>query len=114
MDFGSGPGTAIWSARETWPSLDNILAVEPSEAMTDLARVLCKPDGPSVSIHWKRLLPTDSNERYDLVVGSYVLSELPNNEERIAKIMTLWNHTRRGGILVRTTRGSSFNRRERC
>jgi ribosomal protein RSM22 (predicted rRNA methylase) len=42
MDFGSGPGTALWSATEVWPELDNILAVEPSEAMIDVAHELCK------------------------------------------------------------------------
>jgi ribosomal protein RSM22 (predicted rRNA methylase) len=42
MDFGSGPGTAVWSATEVWPELDNILAVEPSEAMIDVANELCK------------------------------------------------------------------------
>jgi ribosomal protein RSM22 (predicted rRNA methylase) len=46
MDFGSGPGTALWSATEVWPELDNILAVEPSEAMIDVAHELCKGRGP--------------------------------------------------------------------
>jgi 2-polyprenyl-3-methyl-5-hydroxy-6-metoxy-1,4-benzoquinol methylase len=51
-------------------------------------------------VKWKRLLPTDPNERYDVVIASYVLSELPNEEERLAKINALWKHTRRGGIMV--------------
>lgn len=117
MDFGSGPGTAVWSATQIWPEISNILAVEPSEAMIDLARNLCKgttggwlkfpfllhliirsTDKP---VQWRRLLPTDPNERYDVVTASYVLSELPNDEERMEKIKSLWKHTRRGGILVR-------------
>jgi hypothetical protein len=51
-------------------------------------------------VKWKRLLPTDPNERYDVVIASYVLSELPSEEERLAKINALWKHTRRGGIMV--------------
>lgn len=96
MDFGSGPGTAVWSATEVWPELDNILAVEPSEAMIDVANELCK----GKPVKWKRLLPTDPNERYDVVIASYVLSELPSEEERLAKINALWKHTRRGGIMI--------------
>lgn len=42
MDFGSGPGTAIWSATEVWPEIDKVIAVEPAEAMIDVAQRLCK------------------------------------------------------------------------
>jgi len=35
LDFGSGPGTAIWAVRELWPqATDRIVAIEPSDGMT--------------------------------------------------------------------------------
>ncbi len=43
-------------------------------------------------VRWKRLLPTDPNERYDVVIASYVLSELANDNERIERY-NIWFHS---------------------
>lgn len=45
------------------------------------------------------MLPRDS-ERFDLVITSYVLSELKDNTERQECLLKLWKKTKEGGILV--------------
>jgi ribosomal protein RSM22 (predicted rRNA methylase) len=41
LDFGSGPGTALWAIRELWPqSSDRIVAIEPSDGMTAINQKL--------------------------------------------------------------------------
>src|SRR5471032_347742 len=40
LDLGSGPGTALWAARETWPSIAATTAIEAEAEMRALAREL--------------------------------------------------------------------------
>jgi len=41
LDFGSGPGTAIWAATQHWPStIEKIKAVEPSLDMIEISKQL--------------------------------------------------------------------------
>ena len=42
LDFGSGPGTAIWSASQIWESIKDILSVEPSQGMTKVSEQILK------------------------------------------------------------------------
>ncbi|KAL6064708.1 Mitochondrial small ribosomal subunit Rsm22-domain-containing protein [Balamuthia mandrillaris] len=97
LDFGSGPGTAVWASMQTWPNISNVLAVEPSEAMTEAAHFLLQDYGQT---RWQRILTTEPEERYDLVMAAFVLSELKDDAERAEKVTTLWRHTKRGGVLL--------------
>jgi ribosomal protein RSM22 (predicted rRNA methylase) len=54
LDVGSGPGTAIWAAREIWSGIKSIVAVEASPAMIDLGRKLWGMAGlADVDIQWQ-------------------------------------------------------------
>ena len=71
LDLGSGPGTALWAARETWPSLDTTTAIEAEAEMRALARELGGFE----------LVPGDlpaavPPAAHDLVTAGYVLAEL--------------------------------------
>jgi ribosomal protein RSM22 (predicted rRNA methylase) len=42
LDFGSGPGTAIWSAKQIWEEIGDILSVEPSGGMTKISEQILR------------------------------------------------------------------------
>jgi len=50
-------------------------------------------------VQWRRLIPPDEPPR-DLVMASYVLTELKDEQERLIKVRQLWNQTKEGGVLV--------------
>jgi ribosomal protein RSM22 (predicted rRNA methylase) len=71
LDLGSGPGTALWAARETWPTVTTTTAIEVEPEMRRVARELGGFE----------LVPGDlpaavPDRRYDLVTAAYVLGEL--------------------------------------
>lgn len=104
-------GPSLRSATETWPDLQDILAVEPSEGMLEVAKTLLEgmmlthveivvnPLEGFRQVQWKRLVPPDEAPR-DLVMASYVLTELKDEEERTTRVRQLWNQTKEGGVLV--------------
>lgn len=52
-------------------------------------------------IQWRRFLFNSKNSSpFDLVLASYVLSELKNSEERKTIIQNLWKSTEPGGLIV--------------
>ncbi|KAL3162829.1 hypothetical protein ABBQ32_009284 [Trebouxia sp. C0010 RCD-2024] len=135
LDFGSGPGTAIWAAREVWERYpQQVTAVEPSAAMRDLAvelqHAISKQHGPgrpACSIQWRRqlhptMLPSKrsklqqtNRQSYDLVVASYVLTEMRSDAERQQAVDMLWRQTKDVLVLLEpgTPSGSSYVRHAR-
>jgi len=96
LDFGSGPGTALWSAREVWPSIKTHFIVEPSDYMIKLNETITN-GFPNVS----RSLYLDGVQGiHDLVLASYVLSELGDDSSRKSAVRSLWDSVGDGGILV--------------
>ncbi len=117
LDFGSGPGTAVWSACSVWPNdIKRILAVEPSSGMYDLAQKVLE----GLPVRWQRYLfqtpePIPNQQtvthpseelRFDLVVCSYVLSELSSNKVRRQAVRALWKTVEPGGVLVMVDAGT--------
>ena len=95
MDFGTGPATSIWVADEQFPRIGHFLAIEPSTAMMDVARLLMHDFPKPERVIWRRFLNEvrdDAGDRYDLVTASYVLSELPSEARRRAAARALWKH----------------------
>ena len=111
LDFGSGPGTALWAARERWgTTVAQYVAVEPSRSMTEAGHALLA-DFPGMT--WRRslrdLLPTnkkgepvrpDQTYQKDLVMAFQVLGELPTDSARRTAAAVLWDLTKVGGVLV--------------
>ncbi|KAL3678042.1 hypothetical protein R1sor_020998 [Riccia sorocarpa] len=105
LDFGSGPGTALWAANEVWPGVvKKVNIVEPSEPMAHACRSLLKDvqNWPLIKSHPSLLDLTRGDRRapreHDLVIASYTLGELPCLEDRISLARQLWSYT--GDILV--------------
>ncbi|KAK5582422.1 hypothetical protein RB653_004007 [Dictyostelium firmibasis] len=109
LDYGSGPGTVLWSADTIWgDSIKRIRAVEPSTYMSDIAKKLL--EGNTNRVKWSPYLNTEqlrrgdgsipSIEQNEMVTASYVLSELPSQEARNDLVRELWSHVKPSGILV--------------
>jgi ribosomal protein RSM22 (predicted rRNA methylase) len=76
LDVGAGPGTALWAARELWPSLRRRVALEIEPRMLELGRRVAAELG--VDVDWLRgSVPGDiPSGPFDLVTLAYVLGEL--------------------------------------
>ncbi len=91
LDVGAGPGTALWAARDCWPSLDDVLLIEASPAMRAIGEQLSASAAPA-RIAWRgadahRGLAEETPR--DLVTLAYVLNELePGQREPL--IDRLW------------------------
>ncbi|TMW68321.1 hypothetical protein Poli38472_005789 [Pythium oligandrum] len=111
LDFGAGPGTASWVAKDFYgESLSRYRVLEPSQSMVDAAEVLL--DGfPGLSV--RRSLAEMKREiqnglRYDLITVNFVLSEITNDYERVAIMSALWELLSDKGVLVIVDRGSTW------
>lgn len=105
LDFGAGPGSALWAIREVWPSsLERVNLVEPSKEMQRAAQSLLGDLKELPLIHsydsiQKLNLALDKPDRqHDLVISSYALGEIPSMSDRITIIRQLWDLT--GDVLV--------------
>lgn len=109
LDFGSGPGAAVFAAREVWSGLDDIVVVEPSRSMSQVAEHLLV-DSPGV-FYRKSLADVTRfhrGKKYDLVVAHYVLSELPTDRDRDLAIAQMWDLVSEGGVLVFSEHGNRW------
>ena len=80
LDLGAGPGTGIWAAAATWPSLEHVVAVEAEDRMIELGQDLAR-SAPHAAVHSARWIRANIAEPppegpFDLVVLAYVLGEL--------------------------------------
>lgn len=111
LDFGAGPGTASWAAKELYDaSLTRYRVVEPSQSMVDAAEVVLE-GFPGLSVRrglaeMRREL--ESGVKYDLIMANYVLSEITSDYERVAVMSALWELLSDKGCLVLVDRGSSW------
>ncbi|KAL4188221.1 hypothetical protein AMTRI_Chr09g22830 [Amborella trichopoda] len=122
LDFGSGPGSALWALRENWPhSLERVNLVEPSPAMLRASGSLLQDVKglPRIqgydSIQTLRQGVRKSDQEHDLVIASYVLGEIPSVKDRITVARQLWDLTRDVLVLIEpgTPQGSSIIRQMR-
>lgn len=77
LDLGAGPGTAMWAAREVWPSLPLFRLVENNANFLQLGKRLA---GESADTEWFQsdIAQMPEFPASDLVVLSYVVGELKN------------------------------------
>ncbi|TYZ57317.1 hypothetical protein PybrP1_008031 [[Pythium] brassicae (nom. inval.)] len=111
LDFGAGPGTASWVAKEFYDaSATRYRVVEPSQSMVDAAEVVLEGfPGLSVRrglVEMRREIET--GVKYDLIMANYVLSEITSDYERVAVMSALWELLSDKGCLVLVDRGSSW------
>ncbi|XP_042409090.1 methyltransferase-like protein 17, mitochondrial [Zingiber officinale] len=100
LDFGAGPGSALWAMREVWPrSLDRVNLVEPSKSMQRAAQSLLQDLKGLPVIHSYDSIQAlnrsldKHDRRHDLVISSYALGEIPSLSDRITILRQLWDLT---------------------
>lgn len=120
LDYGSGPGTAIWALCELWPKeIEHANIVEPSEAMSFARRSLfqaMKDQLPKIKNFKsfdgfvREVRPAE--REHNLVIASYSLGELHTREEQISVARQLWGLTTDILVIIEPghPRGSSIVR----
>jgi ribosomal protein RSM22 (predicted rRNA methylase) len=101
LDFGAGPGTALWAARDCWPDLDSALLIESSSAIRTFGARFAGESGVA-RIEWQPAL--DTPPPHDLVTIAYVLDEL-DPDRRAPLLDRLWSMT--GDMLLIVEPGTS-------
>ncbi|XP_030377005.1 methyltransferase-like protein 17, mitochondrial [Scaptodrosophila lebanonensis] len=120
LDFGSGVGTGTWAASSIWrDSIYEYYNVDSSRHMNELSElILCDgQENKQISVKnvfYRQFLPA-IDTKYDLVLISHTLFELPSLEQRRETLLNLWRKcdgymiiveegTRRGSELVNEAR----------
>jgi ribosomal protein RSM22 (predicted rRNA methylase) len=77
LDLGAGPGTGVWAASQITPSIESVVSVEREQSLVELARRL----SPTLTVDWMMsdIRNWKSARKYDLVLASYSLGELPQD-----------------------------------
>ncbi|XP_057381358.1 methyltransferase-like protein 17, mitochondrial [Daphnia carinata] len=126
FDFGSGIGTALWSAKSCWgmDKFKEVFCVDSSVDMNNLAITLIQggvwpnqqgesrvmgEDGTEGSstlkgFYFRQFMPASPAVKYDLVVCAHTLLELPSAELRLQMALSLWRKSQ--GYLVFVEHGS--------
>ncbi|GIY56883.1 methyltransferase-like protein 17, mitochondrial [Caerostris extrusa] len=99
FDFGSGIGSAVWSAKEIWGhSINEYFCVDSSSDMIDVAQKLITDEDTGEccikNVNYRQFLPASENIKYDVVVSAFSLLDLPSVSERLRVIDTLWRKTK--------------------
>jgi ribosomal protein RSM22 (predicted rRNA methylase) len=96
LDVGAGPGTTIWAAAETFPSLRSFALLDTNDALRSLALSLFSESFRLSEVSYERgeagsaLAKADAA---DLVIASYMIGELGAAEQKtLAELM--WQKTR--------------------
>ncbi len=77
LDLGSGPGTLLWAASETWPSIASAELVEGSAAMREAGTSLAALSAvPGITWHQADVQALPALKPADLVTAGYLLNEL--------------------------------------
>lgn len=113
LDFGSGVGSGMWAVDQVWPGLcREAVCVDRSADMNDMADKLLRggdPDNPRLvrpgGTFFKQFLPQSRLLKYDLVISSRSLFELPDITSRLKTLDVLWRKT--SGYLVIVEAGTN-------
>ncbi|GHA10459.1 hypothetical protein GCM10007989_00770 [Devosia pacifica] len=102
LDAASGPGTASWAALDSWPGIEEVLALDHNPHFLEAGRLLSL-DGPE-ALRSARRLAGDLRDpgrlpdgQRDLTILSYGLTEL-SAADVLPLVEALWQRT--SGVLV--------------
>lgn len=110
LDFGSGIGTSMYAANQIWPgSINEHFNCDSSNSMNDVSRLLLQGGDEKKpllfpGVFYRQFLPASPLIKYDMVISSFTLLELPNQRSRVQTVESLWNKTQ--DLLVLVERGS--------
>jgi ribosomal protein RSM22 (predicted rRNA methylase) len=108
LDFGSGPGTAILAAKEFY-DIKSAVAIDSSQQQLDLcSRFMALKENADIAFETKlsEKEKWSTPGQFDLVVSSFVLTELANDTARKSVVEELWRKT--SDVLVLVDRGTPF------
>ncbi|KND01757.1 mitochondrial 37S ribosomal protein RSM22 [Spizellomyces punctatus DAOM BR117] len=100
LDFGVGPGTALWAVQHTFDTIQEHVGVDISVDMLRVAERMGSRLG--FNLLTKRYLPPQPQPA-DLVICAYTLSDMPSSQHE-QTVQSLWDHTR--DVLVLVDRGT--------
>lgn len=99
FSFGSGVGTDVWAVKSNWPDgVEEYYCVDSSGSMNKIAELLIQ-DGeenkkPFIeNVYFRQFLPASHDRKYNLVISSFSLLELPSAEHRLQTVDSLWQKT---------------------
>ena len=102
LDVGAGPGTASWAAGYAFPTLKSFALLDANATLRSLALDLLRDSTRFAGLHYE---PGDaraslaSAEAADLVVASYLIGEL-GEDERKSLTEAMWARTRDTLVVV--------------
>lgn len=100
LDVGAGTGAATWAVYNILGEKDFSL-FEREDSMRKIGQTLMKEDNILEKAKWKKfdIIKDNIDNKYDLLVVSYMINELPKNE--IEKIIEkLWNATNKILLII--------------
>ena len=100
LDVGAGTGAATWAVCNILGKKDFSL-FEREDSMRKIGQELMKEDNILENAKWKKfdIIKDNIDNKYDLLVVSYMINELPKNE--IEKIIEkLWNATNKILLII--------------
>lgn len=103
LDLGAGSGSASWAAQATFPALENCTLLERDPELIALGRALVQNADNALlkeaRWHAADLCTTPSLPESDLVIASYALNEL-SDQDAIATILRAWTAARVALVVV--------------
>jgi ribosomal protein RSM22 (predicted rRNA methylase) len=100
LDVGAGPGTVMWAASQTWPSLKDATLLEASPAIRAMGERLAT--GVPLAVAWRSAdvtRETASVTNADLVTLAYVLDELGAGQRSVL-VERLWRLTTGALVII--------------
>ncbi|WP_338636598.1 small ribosomal subunit Rsm22 family protein [Spirobacillus cienkowskii] len=95
LDIGAGPGTAAWACYESINTIQKVSLIEKNKEMIELGKKLASEHEILQNATWihKDLLNINSEiETADIVIASYSLNEIPENNY-LSLLDFLWKKT---------------------
>ncbi|KAI7880515.1 Rsm22-domain-containing protein [Lichtheimia hyalospora FSU 10163] len=105
LDFGTGPGTALWASHQVYEDIQHCTGVDLSEDMLSIAERLQGSVAPQLPIDFKRYLALGPEApKPDLVISAFTLGDIPSAALQKSIVRQLWDMT--GNVLVLIDRGT--------
>ncbi len=112
LDVGSGPGTAVIAAFDTFQDIRDAVLIEPSGTMAAFGAELLSEaiEDRATNVVWRGIKPHENDlyTRSDLVAASYVLGELSGDLLRF--VDRLWAATDELLVLIEPGSSAGFGR----
>lgn len=102
LDLGAGPGTVLWAAAETLPSLRQLTCIEQDQVMVNMAKKMtAQADYLLIrDARWQIAdLAVYNPEPHDVIVLSYAIGEL-SHENRQQLIAKAWSAAKECLVLI--------------